>query len=119
MHPKLGTSAAESLAMLGASDPRLGMPLFVVILFYIKILCDNNNFSTEILLSLIESLPSLAIHGFVLPLALQWISPMLNRDTNPVLYAIAVRLLCKIWIVTDWAFPNLQRDFHECCLIDT
>jgi len=44
MHPKLGTSAAESLAMLGASDPRLGMPLFVVILFYIKILCDNNNF---------------------------------------------------------------------------
>jgi len=119
MHPKLGTSAAESLAMLGASDPRLGMPLFVVILFYIKILCDNNNFSTEILLSLIESLPSVAIHGFVLPLALQWISPMLNRDTNLVLYAIAVRLLCKIWIVTDWAFPNLQRGFHECCLIDT
>ncbi|KAG2586760.1 hypothetical protein PVAP13_5NG075481 [Panicum virgatum] len=102
------SSVACSLAMLGASDPRLGMPLFVVILFYIKILCDNNNFSTEILLSLIESLPSVAIHGFVLPLALQWISPMLNRDTNLVLYAIAVRLLCKIWIVTDWAFPNLQ-----------
>jgi len=51
MHPKLGTSAAESLAMLGASDPRLGMPLFVVILFYIKILCNNNDFSTEILVS--------------------------------------------------------------------
>ncbi|RCV24849.1 hypothetical protein SETIT_5G119500v2 [Setaria italica] len=108
MHPKLGTSAAESLAVLGASDPRLGMPLFVVILFYSKILCSNKNFSTEILLSLIESLPSLAIHGFLLPLALQWISPMLKRDTNPVLYAIAVRLLCKIWVVTDWAFPNLQ-----------
>ncbi|RLM92306.1 protein RST1 [Panicum miliaceum] len=101
-------TSSESLAVLGASDPRLGMPLFVVILFYIKILCNSNNFSTEILLSLIESLPSLAIHGFVLPLALQWISPMLKRVTNPVLYATAVRLLCKIWIVTDWAFPNLQ-----------
>ncbi|GJN37363.1 hypothetical protein PR202_gb26305 [Eleusine coracana subsp. coracana] len=59
-------------------------------------------------LRLLESLPSLAIHSFVLPLALQWISPMLKRDTNLALYAIAVRLLCKIWIVTDWAFPNLQ-----------
>ncbi|KAF8704854.1 hypothetical protein HU200_031092 [Digitaria exilis] len=108
MHPKLGTSTVESLAVLGASDPRLGMPLFVVILFYSKILCSKSNFSTEILLSLLESLPSLATHGFVLPLALQWISPMLKRDTNPVIYAMAVRLLCKIWIVTDWAFPNLQ-----------
>ncbi|CAO2193844.1 unnamed protein product [Urochloa humidicola] len=108
MHPKLGTSAAKSLSVLGASDPRLGMQLFVVILFYSKILCSNNNFSTEILLSLIESLPPLAIHGFVLPLALQWVSPMLKRDTNPALYAVAVRLLCKIWLVTDWAFPNLQ-----------
>ncbi|TVU44272.1 hypothetical protein EJB05_03708, partial [Eragrostis curvula] len=24
------------------------------------------------------------------------------------LYAIAVRLLCKIWIATDWLFPNLK-----------
>ncbi|ONM29760.1 Protein RST1, partial [Zea mays] len=108
MHPKLGTSAAESLAMLGTSDPRLGMPLFVVILFYSKILCSSGKFSAEISLSLLESLPSLAIHGFVLPLALQWISPMLKRDSNSVLYAMAVRLLCKIWAVTDWAFPNLQ-----------
>ncbi|XP_062193776.1 protein RST1 isoform X2 [Phragmites australis] len=108
MHPKLGTSAAQSLAVLGASDPRLGMPLFVIILFYIKILYSNSNCSTKISLSLLESLPSLATHGFVLPLALQWISPMLKRNTSLVLYAIAVRLLCKIWIVTDWAFPNLQ-----------
>uniref|UniRef100_A0A0A9CM40 DUF3730 domain-containing protein n=1 Tax=Arundo donax TaxID=35708 RepID=A0A0A9CM40_ARUDO len=108
MHPELGTSAAQSLTILGTSDPRLGMPLFVVILFYIKILYSNNNCSTKILLSLVDSLPSLTIHGFVLPLALQWISPMLKRDTDLVLYAIAVRLLCKIWMVTDWAFPNLQ-----------
>ena len=40
-------------------------------------------FIYDLQLSLIESLPSVAIHGFVLPLALQWISPMLNRDTNP------------------------------------
>ncbi|KAJ1282422.1 hypothetical protein BS78_03G050600 [Paspalum vaginatum] len=108
MHPKLGCSAAESLAMLGASDPRLSMPLFVVILFYIKILCSKDNFSTDILLSLLESLPSLAVHGFMLPLALQWITPMLKRDSNSAVNAISVRLLCKIWAATDWAFPNLQ-----------
>jgi hypothetical protein len=116
MHPKLVVSVVQSLATLGASNPRLGMPLFIVILFYNKILYDNNNCSKNILLSLLESLPSLAIHGFVLPLALQWISPMLKRGTDPKsdastkedMYATVVRLLCKIWIVTDWAFPNLQ-----------
>lgn len=54
MHPKLGTSAAESLAMLGTSDPRLGMPLFVVILFYSKILCSSGKFSAEISASLLS-----------------------------------------------------------------
>ncbi|PNT70012.1 hypothetical protein BRADI_2g04280v3 [Brachypodium distachyon] len=108
MHPKLGTSAAQSLGILGASDPKLGMPSLVVILFYCKILYSNGNFSTNSLLSLLESLPSLATHGFVLPLALQLISPLLKKDAKSVLYAFAVRLLCKIWIITDWAFPNLQ-----------
>jgi hypothetical protein len=116
MHPKLVVSVVQSLATLGASNPRLGMPLFIVILFYNKILYDDNNCSKNILLSLLESLPSLVIHGFVLPLALQWISPMLKRGTDPKsdastkedMYATVVRLLCKIWIVTDWAFPNLQ-----------
>ncbi|XP_051222968.1 protein RST1 isoform X1 [Lolium perenne] len=108
MHPKLGTSAAQSLGILGASDPKLGMPLLLVILFYCKIIYSNDNLSTNSLLSLLESLPSLATHGFVLPLALQFISPMLKKDAKPILYAIAVRLLCKIWIITDWAFPNLQ-----------
>ncbi|GJN05690.1 hypothetical protein PR202_ga23343 [Eleusine coracana subsp. coracana] len=98
LHPKLATSAAQSLATLGASNPRLGMPLFVVILFYSKILYINNNCSTKILLRLLESLPSLAIHSFVLPLALQWISPMLKRDTNPEIstsIAASIRDVCK------------------------
>uniref|UniRef100_A0ACD5VJS0 Uncharacterized protein n=1 Tax=Avena sativa TaxID=4498 RepID=A0ACD5VJS0_AVESA len=109
MHPKFGTSAAQSLGILGASDPKLGMPLMLVILFYCKIIYSSDNFSKNSLLSLLESLPSLATHGFVLPLALQLISPMLKKDTKSILYAVAVRLLCKIWIITDWAFPNLQR----------
>ncbi|VAH72993.1 unnamed protein product [Triticum turgidum subsp. durum] len=108
MHPKLGTSAARSLGNLGASDSKLGMPLLLVILFYCKIMYSNDNLSANSLLSLLESLPSLATHGFVLPLALQLISPMLKKDAKSTLYAIAVRLLCKIWIITDWAFPNLQ-----------
>uniref|UniRef100_A0A0E0JEK9 DUF3730 domain-containing protein n=1 Tax=Oryza punctata TaxID=4537 RepID=A0A0E0JEK9_ORYPU len=108
MHPKIGTSAAQSLALLGATDPKLGMPLLVLILFYTKVLYSNNNCNANILLSLLESLPSLAVHGFVLPLSLQLISSMLKKDVKSVLYAIAVRLLCKMWTVTDWAFQNLQ-----------
>uniref|UniRef100_A0A0D9UX89 DUF3730 domain-containing protein n=1 Tax=Leersia perrieri TaxID=77586 RepID=A0A0D9UX89_9ORYZ len=108
MHPKLGTSAAQSLALLGATDPTLGMPLLVLILFYTKVLYSDNDHITNILLSLLESLPSFAVHGFVLPVALQLISTMLNKDVKPVLYAIAVRLLCKMWTFTDWAFQTLQ-----------
>uniref|UniRef100_A0A0D3EK24 DUF3730 domain-containing protein n=1 Tax=Oryza barthii TaxID=65489 RepID=A0A0D3EK24_9ORYZ len=108
MHPKIGTSAAQSLALLGATDPKLGMPLLVLILFYTKVLYSNNNCDANILLSLLESLPSLAVHGFVLPLSLQLISSMLKKDVKSVLYPIAVRLLCKMWTVTDWAFQNLQ-----------
>ncbi|KAG8045824.1 hypothetical protein GUJ93_ZPchr0008g14044 [Zizania palustris] len=33
---------------------------------------------------------------------------MLEKDVKSVLYAIAVRLLCKMWTITDWAFRNLQ-----------
>lgn len=33
-------------------------------------------------LSLLESLPSLAVHGFVLPLSLQLISSMLKKDVK-------------------------------------
>uniref|UniRef100_J3KWR7 DUF3730 domain-containing protein n=2 Tax=Oryza brachyantha TaxID=4533 RepID=J3KWR7_ORYBR len=108
LHPKIGTCAAQSLGLLGAVDPKLAMPLLVLILFYNKVLYSNNDCNTYILLSLLESLPSLVVHGFVLPLALQLILPMLKEDVKSVLYAIAVRLLCRTWTVTDWAFQNLQ-----------
>jgi hypothetical protein len=55
MHPKLGTSAAQSLGILGASDPKLGMPLLLVILFYCKTIYSNDNFSTNSLVSTVSS----------------------------------------------------------------
>lgn len=55
MHPKIGTSAAQSLALLGATDPKLGMPLLVLILFYTKVLYSNNNCDANILVSTLVS----------------------------------------------------------------
>jgi len=37
---------------------------------------------------------------------------ILHEFRAGVLYAIAVRLLCKIWAMTGWAFPNLQVRMH-------
>lgn len=34
MHPTLGNSAVDLLAVTGNMDPKLGVPLFLVILFY-------------------------------------------------------------------------------------
>ncbi|XP_038982948.1 protein RST1 isoform X2 [Phoenix dactylifera] len=108
MHPKHHASAVDSLAAVGKMDPKLGMPLLLSILFYNKILCSSGSDSPNILLKLLEMLPSLALHSIMVPIIMQTILPMLHRDAKPVLYATAIRLLCKTWIVTDRAFGTLQ-----------
>ncbi|XP_072999773.1 protein RST1 isoform X2 [Typha latifolia] len=108
MHTRLGASAMESLGALSATDPKLGMPVFLIILFYSKILCNKGGSGPETLLRLLETLPSLATNSMMVPLIMQTILPMLHKEAKPVLYAIAVRLLCKIWVVTDRAFATLQ-----------
>ncbi|KAJ0711363.1 hypothetical protein HanOQP8_Chr09g0323011 [Helianthus annuus] len=110
VHPTLGDSAVELLAVTGNMDPTLGVPLFLVILFYHNIFSGK---SEEIdfhdkLLKLLRMLPSLVSHPAMIPLVVQTILPMLQKDANPVLYATALRLLCKTWEINDRVFGSLQ-----------
>nr|CAD1842905.1 unnamed protein product [Ananas comosus var. bracteatus] len=109
MHAKFGASALESLAALGATDPKLGLPLLLLILTYIKMLSSHDINTSEMLIRLLEALPSLALHSIMVPFMLQTVSPMLQMEAKPVLRSIAVRLLCKIWVATDGTFANLQE----------
>ncbi|XP_043707046.1 protein RST1 isoform X3 [Telopea speciosissima] len=112
MHHSLGSSAVDSLAAIGFMDPRLGIPLLLAILFYNKVFCNNKSSSREILIKLLEVLPSLASHSVMIPLIVQTILPMLHKEAKPVLYATAIRFLCKTWEVTDRVFGNLQVLVH-------
>ncbi|KAJ4973244.1 hypothetical protein NE237_006418 [Protea cynaroides] len=112
MHHSLGSSAVDSLAAIGVMDPTLGIPLLLAILFYNKVFCNNKSSSHEILIKLLEVLPSLASHSMMIPLIVQTILPMLHKQAKPVLYATATRLLCKTWEVTDRVFGNLQVLVH-------
>ncbi|XP_038703770.1 protein RST1 isoform X2 [Tripterygium wilfordii] len=108
MHQSWGTTALDSLASLGLLDPKLGVSLLLTFLFYNKIFIRkeiNNNFMLPKLLGM---LPSLASHFVMIPLIVQTILPMLHKDTKPVLYATAIRLLCQTWAVNDRAFGSLQ-----------
>ncbi|URE08649.1 hypothetical protein MUK42_23257 [Musa troglodytarum] len=110
VHPKLSTSAVDSLAAIGGMDYKLGMPLLLTVLFHIKMLCRDKCDSLEMLPRLLEMLPSLATHSVMVPLILQTVLPMLHKSANPVLYGTAVRLLCKTWVINDMAFGTLQKE---------
>nr|XP_043615297.1 protein RST1 [Erigeron canadensis] len=110
VHPTLGNSAADLLAVTVSMDPKLGVPLFLVIIFYQNIFCgkgEEMNFH-DILLKLLKVLPNLVSHSAMIPLVVQIILPMLQKDANPVLYAMALRLLCKTWEINDRIFASLQ-----------
>ncbi|KAG9141189.1 hypothetical protein Leryth_001683, partial [Lithospermum erythrorhizon] len=53
-------------------------------------------------------IPSLASHSAMVPLVVQTILPMLQKDTNPALIATATRLICKAWEVNGRVFGSLQ-----------
>ncbi|OVA20781.1 protein of unknown function DUF3730 [Macleaya cordata] len=108
LHHSLGRCAIGSLAAIGLMDPKLGLPMLLAILFYNKILYSNESSSHQLLLELLEMLPSLASHSAMVPFIVQTIVPMLQRDRKPVLHATATRLLCKTWEITDRVFGSLQ-----------
>ncbi|KAL2335728.1 hypothetical protein Fmac_016941 [Flemingia macrophylla] len=59
-------------------------------------------------LKILEMLPSLASHSAMIPLVVQTILPMLNKDAKVSLYTTATRLLCRTWETNDRAFGSLQ-----------
>ncbi|XP_068651513.1 protein RST1 [Aristolochia californica] len=108
MHPTVHSSAVDSLIAISSKDPTVGMPLLLSIPFFHRMFSRNGTYSHAILLKLLEILPSLASQSVMVPLVVQSILPMLQKDAKSVLYATAVRLLCKTWEVTDRVFGFLQ-----------
>lgn len=110
LHHAMGPSAVELLAVTGNMNPRLGVPLLLVILFYNNIICAEDQAIDYhwMLLKILGILPSLASHPAMIPLVVQTILPMLQNDTKPMLYATATRVLCKTWEMNDRVFGSLQ-----------
>ncbi|XP_010248610.1 PREDICTED: protein RST1 [Nelumbo nucifera] len=112
IHHSLGNAAIDSLAALGVMEPKLSVSLLLAILFYNKVFCNNKSDFHSMSLKLLGMLPSLASHSMMIPLVIQTLLPMLQKDARPVLYATATRLLCKTWEVTDRVFGTLQGILH-------
>lgn len=109
LHPSLGRYAIGSLEAIGLMDPKMGLPMLLAIIFYNRILSNDESTSHEIVVScspagfkfrswiihfsrfsyrylqleLLEMLPSLASHPGMIPFIVQTIVPMLQRDTKP------------------------------------
>ncbi|CAH9123168.1 unnamed protein product [Cuscuta epithymum] len=109
LHQTLGQSAGDLLAICSKLDPKLGVPMWLVVLFYTHMLSDNKGVGSHGLqLKLLGMLPSLASHSAMLPMVVQTILPMLQKEAKPVLYASAIRLICKAWECNDRVFGSLQ-----------
>lgn len=51
-HTTVGPSAVETLVKLGAIDPKLAMPMLLIVFFYIRIFSSNVNDKPEMLVSI-------------------------------------------------------------------
>ncbi|WJX70216.1 hypothetical protein P8452_54347 [Trifolium repens] len=108
IHPSMGAAAVDSLSSIAVMDPKLGVPLLLAIMFYSNIFTRNDIICHDMLLKIFEMLPSLASHSAMIPLVVQTILPMLNKDAKMSLYATGTRLLCRTWEINDRAFGSLQ-----------
>ncbi|KAE8651262.1 protein RST1 isoform X2 [Cucumis sativus] len=108
VHHSLGTDAVELLAAIGTLDPKIGFQLLLLVLFYCNIFSRKDVQRQDMVLKLLGLLPSLASHSAMVPFIVETISPMLRKDSKPVLYATATRLLCQTWEINDRAFGSLQ-----------
>ncbi|CAH8361043.1 unnamed protein product [Eruca vesicaria subsp. sativa] len=109
MHPSLGPDAIDSLTAVGSIDPKMSVPLLLVVLYYSNLLSRTNVPGQSLLSKLLGLLPSLAAQQVMIPLVVQTITPMLHKDAKGLLYATAIRLLCQTWVVNDRAFSSLQE----------
>ncbi|XP_050223482.1 protein RST1 isoform X2 [Mercurialis annua] len=108
LHHSLGDIAIDLLATIGVMDPKQGVPLLLAVLFYSNIFTRNDMNNQDMLPKLLMMLPSLASHFAMMPLIVQTILPMLQKDGKPVLYATGARLLCQTWEINERAFGTLQ-----------
>ncbi|XP_038904942.1 protein RST1 isoform X2 [Benincasa hispida] len=108
-HHSLATDAVELLAAIGTLDPKIGFHLLLLVLFYCNIFSRKEVQRQDMVLKLLGLLPCLASHSAMVPFIVETISPMLRKDSKPVLYATATRLLCQTWEINDRAFGSLQR----------
>ncbi|KAG5254553.1 protein RST [Salix suchowensis] len=108
MHWSIGDAAIDLLGAIGIVDPKQGVPLLLAILFYSNIFTSKDTSYQNMLPKLLALLPSLASHSVMIPLIIQTILPMLQKDGKPVLYATGARLLCHTWAINDRAFGSLQ-----------
>ncbi|KAF2308488.1 hypothetical protein GH714_009950 [Hevea brasiliensis] len=104
----IGKHCDRFVGYIGAMDPKLGVPLLLAILFYCNIFTRNDINYQDMLPKLLALLPSLASHFLMIPLIIQTILPMLQKDGPSVLYATGARLLWQTWAINDRAFGSLQ-----------
>ncbi|XP_050381377.1 protein RST1 isoform X2 [Argentina anserina] len=108
MHEVQGSTALDSLAALSTMDPRLGAQMLLAILFYNNIFTRKDISRFTMLPTLLTMLPALASQSVMIPLVVQTILPMLQKDAKATLHATAIRLLCQTWETNDRAFGSLQ-----------
>ncbi|KAL5152789.1 Protein RST1 [Glycine soja] len=108
IHQSMAAAAVDCLSSIAIMDPKLGVPLLLTIMFYSNIFIRNDINHHDMLLNFFEMLPSLASHSAMIPLVVQTILPMLNKDAKVSLYSTATRLLCRTWETNDRAFGSLQ-----------
>ncbi|PON84247.1 Armadillo-type fold containing protein [Trema orientale] len=108
MHQSLGSIAVDSLTAIAIMDPKMGTQFLLAVLFYNNIFSKKDDTGKNMLLKLLGMLPALASHSGMIPLVVQTILPMLQKDSKPTLYATAIRLLCQTWEMNDRAFGSLQ-----------
>uniref|UniRef100_A0A803MT51 DUF3730 domain-containing protein n=1 Tax=Chenopodium quinoa TaxID=63459 RepID=A0A803MT51_CHEQI len=118
VHQSLGSSAIETLAALSNMEPKLGVSLLLAVLYYCNLLRSNIKDCNEWLLKLLTMLSVLASNSSMLPLILQTVLPMLQKDSNPVLYATSLRLLCKAWEINDRVFGSLRSFLLPECFVE-
>lgn len=112
VHPTLGSSATEVLAVIGRSEPSLSVSFLLVVLFYLNFFRKYGYKSQQLVLDILRVIPALACHSATTPLIIQTLQPMLHEDARRELRATAVRLLCRTWEFTNRVFVHLQKLLH-------
>ncbi|GJR02144.1 armadillo-like helical domain-containing protein, partial [Tanacetum coccineum] len=110
VHPTLGNSAVDLLVIAGSMDPKLGVPLFLVVLFYHNILSrKSQEIDFQDIFAKTSKNAPLSCVTFCYDTTG---SPNNHTDASEgyksVLYATALRLLCKAWEINDRIFGSLQ-----------